>query len=573
MAAHLSYGRVNLNVLREAVRRELREFLDKCAGSKAIVWDEYLTGPFGLIAQYSLLKEHEVEKMFTLKGNRLPAADVKNIIFLVRPRLELMDIIAENVLSEDRRGPTRDFHILFVPRRSLLCEQRLKDLGVLGSFIHREEYSLDLIPFDGDLLSMESEGAFKECYLEGDQTSLYHAAKGLMTLQALYGTIPHIFGKGECARQVANMMVRMKREFTGSQNSVFPVFDNLLLLDRNVDLLTPLATQLTYEGLIDEIYGIQNSYVKLPPEKFTPKKQGGGGGKDLPTEAKKLQLNSAEELYAEIRDKNFNAVGSVLSKKAKIISAAFERMPAVLDRRGVLLEENTGASEDFFDKLTVEQEFMSGVDTDKVNNYIEDCIAQKHPLIKVLRLVCLQSVCNSGLKQKVLDFYKREILQTYGYEHILTLNNLEKAGLLKAQTGSRNNYPTIRKTLRLWMDDVNEQNPTDISYVYSGYAPLSVRLAQLLSRPGWRSIEEVLRILPGPHFEERQPLPTGLQKKRQPGENRVTLIFFLGGVTFAEIAALRFLSQLEDGGTEYVIATTKLMNGNSWIEALMEEPR
>lgn len=67
-----------------------------------------------------------------------------------------------------------------------------------------------------------------------------------------------------------------------------------------------------------------SGYVKLPPEKFTPKKQGSGGGKDLPTEAKKLQLNSAEELYAEIRDKNFNAVGSVLSKKAKIISAAFE---------------------------------------------------------------------------------------------------------------------------------------------------------------------------------------------------------------------------------------------------------
>uniref|UniRef100_A0A3Q2I0U0 VPS33A core subunit of CORVET and HOPS complexes n=1 Tax=Equus caballus TaxID=9796 RepID=A0A3Q2I0U0_HORSE len=556
MAAHLSYGRVNLNVLREAVRRELREFLDKCAGSKAIVWDEYLTGPFGLIAQYSLLKEHEVEKMFTLKGSRLPAADVKNIIFFVRPRLELMDIIAENVLSEDRRGPARDFHILFVPRRSLLCEQRLKDLGVLGSFIHREEYSLDLIPFDGDLLSMESEGAFK---------------------------------------QVANMMIRMKREFTGSQNSIFPVFDNLLLLDRNVDLLTPLATQLTYEGLIDEIYGIQNSYVKLPPEKFAPKKQG-DGGKDLPTEAKKLQLNSAEELYAEIRDKNFNAVGSVLSKKAKVISAAFEerhnaktvgeikqfvsQLPHMQAARGSLanhtsiaeLIKDVTTSEDFFDKLTVEQEFMSGIDTDKVNSYVEECIAQKHPLIKVLRLVCLQSVCNSGLKQKVLDYYKREILQTYGYEHILTLHNLEKAGLLKPQLGGRNNYPTIRKTLRLWMDDVNEQNPTDISYVYSGYAPLSVRLAQLLSRPGWRSIEEVLRILPGPHFEERQPLPTGLQKKRQPGENRITLIFFLGGVTFAEIAALRFLSQLEDGGTEYVIATTKLMNGASWIESLMEKP-
>lgn len=35
--------------------------------------------------------------------------------------------------------------------------------------------------------------------------------------------------------------------------------DHLLLLDRGVDLLTPLATQLTYEGLIDEIFGISNS--------------------------------------------------------------------------------------------------------------------------------------------------------------------------------------------------------------------------------------------------------------------------------------------------------------------------
>lgn len=47
----------------------------------------------------------------------------------------------------------------------------------------------------------------------------------------------------------------------------------------------------------------------------------------------------------------------------------------------------------------------------QVNTYIEDCIAKKDPLIKILRLVCLQSVCNTGLKQKVLDYYKKEIVQ------------------------------------------------------------------------------------------------------------------------------------------------------------------
>lgn len=66
-------------------------------------------------------------------------------------------------------------------------------------------------------------------------------------------------GIGRCLSQhVANMMLRMKREFAGSHTQILPVFDTLLLLDRNVDLLTPVATQLTYEGLIDEIFGITN---------------------------------------------------------------------------------------------------------------------------------------------------------------------------------------------------------------------------------------------------------------------------------------------------------------------------
>lgn len=40
---------------------------------------------------------------------------------------------------------------------------------------------------------------------------------------------------------------------------------------------------------------------------------------------------------------------------------------------------------------------------------------------------------------------------------------------------------------------VTLQNPNDIAYVFSGYAPLTVRLAQFLARPqGWRGLEEVI---------------------------------------------------------------------------------
>jgi len=68
--------------------------------------------------------------------------------------------------------------------------------------------------------------------------------------------------------------------------------------------------------------------VKLPAEKFAPSTDVSTGPStsavaDL-SEPKKIILNSSEELFAELRDRNFHAVGPVLSKKAKLISAEFD---------------------------------------------------------------------------------------------------------------------------------------------------------------------------------------------------------------------------------------------------------
>lgn len=60
-------------------------------------------------------------------------------------------------------------------------------------------------------------------------------------------------------QRVLDMVMRKKREMADTENQLPPQIDSVLLLDRSVDLLTPLFTQLTYEGLIDEFYDIQNS--------------------------------------------------------------------------------------------------------------------------------------------------------------------------------------------------------------------------------------------------------------------------------------------------------------------------
>ena len=171
-------------------------------------------------------------------------------------------------------------------------------------------------------------------------------------------------------------------------------------------------------------------------------------------------------------------------------------------------------SANFLETLQVEQELLNCIDTEKANTYIEDLIAQQEPLIKVLRLICIQSLTNSGLKQKLLDYYKREIVQTYGFQHLPTLLNLEKVGLLKVQQPARQ-YSVLRKALRLTVEDESEIAPKDISYVHSIYAPLSVRLAEQLVQPGgWQGLNDILGLLPGPAISSisQKSAPTGRRK-------------------------------------------------------------
>lgn len=59
---------------------------------------------------------------------------------------------------------------------------------------------------------------------------------------------------------VAEQIFRMRRELGQNQEpQITPKIDNLILIDRSVDYLTPMMTQLTYEGLIDENFGIKYS--------------------------------------------------------------------------------------------------------------------------------------------------------------------------------------------------------------------------------------------------------------------------------------------------------------------------
>ena len=400
-----------------------------------------------------------------------------------------------------------------------------------------------------------------------------------------------MYGKGQAAKKLYDFMARMRKEMQGEEElDVCPQFDNIVILDRQVDMITPLLTQLTYEGLIDELFSIRNSIVKLPASKFVSSAAGSNQDEGKTEGTKQFVLNSHEELFNELRDKNFNAVGQTLSRKARSISTAFEerhgaktvqefksfvdRLPQMQTLKqsvtihtsiAELIKEKTDTTA-FLEFLQVEQELVNHQNIHRPLDFMEDAACQGLEMLKLLRVMCLQCVIGNGLKPKVLEHYRRLVLQSYGHVHLSSLVNLEKAGLLFAvnQSNSASTYSILRKRLHLTQDDVNEQDPSDIAYVHSVYAPMSVRLVQNCAKPGWKAIRDILDMLPGPSFDEHQNMSK--RRKKNPDGIRRTLVVFVGGCTFAEISALRFLSQQEDAQEEYSIATTAIINGNSFLK-------
>ena len=60
---------------------------------------------------------------------------------------------------------------------------------------------------------------------------------------------------------------------------------------------------------------------------------------------------------------------------------------------------------------------------------------------------------------------------------MITLMNLQDAGLVKVKDKrDKWNWDTIKTTFNLINDEITETNPNDFSYVFSGYAPLSIRI-------------------------------------------------------------------------------------------------
>lgn len=478
-----------------------------------------------------------------------------------------------------------------------------------------------------------------------------------MLQQQKYGLFPRIIGKGDNGRRLADLLIRMRTEVTAGENTssngtlslgLTPSsnMDSLIIIDREVDFPTVLLTQLTYEGLIDEVFNISANQTEIDSSVVGGATSQPGQNASASTSMKrKVMIDSKDSLYSDLGDANFAIVGNLLNKAARRLQSSTERNQLAAKTTSELrefvaklpgyqaeqasLKLHTSLAEEiikytrtdvFTRSLEVQQNVMSGADPTTQHDTITELINRDVDLPTVLRLLCLESTTNAGVRPKDLEMFKRAVIQAYGSQHILTLSSLEKMGLIgtrggvgiggaPAKPGSVTNYTPLRKSLRIWDDEVNESDPNDISYTFSGYAPLSVRIVQSIvqkqtlanlvkppSNPqtsaqanplaqGLRIFDDASKYIRGATFDEVQHGEEKAVKARSMlngshgDTNKTITVFFLGGVTRAEIASLRFVASRlketggEGRGTRIVVCTTNIIRGDGLVGCAIENAR
>ena len=389
-----------------------------------------------------------------------------------------------------------------------------------------------------------------------------------------------------------------------------PEISHLLVFDRDADYVTPLMTQLTYEGALDDHFGIQAGVVEFPGKVV---------GQDTP---RKVPLNSKDTIYDNIRNKHFASVSNYLIMKLREVKAKKEQaqtMTASQMKEFVANELRTlqvsydtlalhlracesitkSVKQNFERQLTTEHGLVTGAgNAGEAREFLRNCLACMLPLTDNLRMLCLYSLTQDGLSHKEYKKLAAQVLAAHGHKHLITLSNLRQLNLLcstesptssigmnRDSSGSNlqgrlaqvtsllpkrgQGWRVTAKRLRLIPDPdktIDLRNPSEPSYVFNGaYTPVVAKVvgeALSVQGPFTQTLLDNLKVLPGTTTSQA-PAPGS------PVGPRVALVVMMGGITYTEVAALRLLAVTS--GTRIIVASTSTINGDQLISAVLHK--
>ena len=601
---------IDLTIFKESFEQNFLTILDLLQNlERSLIIEESCISKFGFFIKTDILIQKKFQKKIYLLENSPPQTQSPILVYIIPPKKECLEMIEKHmkinhdktsmlkyVISDDKKKKSKkdedeenketkkEFNIIFIPKINNECNKFLSECD-FKDFFHKYNLLMDAFPLDYDLLSLEDDFSFYDLFISQDLNNLSVLARVIIKYENLFGKIKYKYYLGNLAKKLNELLAKEESVSATLEKANDSGTFSCFIFDRVNDMLTPLCSNFIYEGLIDEYFGINLNTAKVPSNILGKKL--GEKNKDEKT---KLDLSKNEKFYTQIKDYNFNKIKIFLNNRLKEHNKMLEeskenndlkqirenllKIKLVKEERPSLINQINLADhiskskklprEQLF--LFYEQSLLLGETPSTFFEAIDDELAKKGDLYNIIRILSIYSLINGGIKYKIFDSLRKDIINIYGFQELFFLNNLEKLKILKYYESSNIFYYDLNKKLKLINDSVDLNNPNDTSYSFSGYCPIFIRLIEKAFSKGWNTIKDLIKKIANEYdFPEDESQIIDSNNK----DKKFILLVFIGGITYGELASIRYLNKTSDD-KKFIVLTTNMINSRKILNSMRQ---
>ena len=568
---------IELSIFKEHVENNFLNILDSLPKTeKRLVYEESCLSKLLFFTTRDKLIAKNVRKEFIVLKSGILMAECPTIVYIIPPKKECLQIIenhieGNNKKSDDNRDEAKkkvEYHIIFFPKINLECQNYISE-SFNCAYFNKYNLNIDLYPLDYEIISLELNNSFHELYVTNNYNSLFLLNRAIIKYETVFGKIKHKYYLGSLGKKLKELLDEEEKNTNIDEDQTTL---GCIFLDRSIDMITPLITNHIYEALLDDNFDINLDFIKVQPKIIDNKSKN--------INLQKIDLSKNDKFYTKIKDYGFNQIRAYLplrlQEQNKIIEDSkrktsdllkiqedIQNIAKIRDERISLtyhinLADFIGKKERY--PLTrfyymYEQSLLYGEVPEKFFDFIFDEIRKKSDEYDILRIICLYSIIHSGYKNKIYDQIRKEFFIVYGFQELFLWRNLEKLGVLKS-AGNQGFYQILLKKLNLINEEQFEsKEQKDISYIYNGFCPILIKLLERLVEKGWGSIKDVLKEL---STDISYP-PDESEITSTKSEKQFILLIFIGGITYGELAGIRYLNR-KLRNKKFIVITTSMIN-------------
>ena len=562
---------INLYIFKEHTCQSFLKILNSLPDKeKTLIIEKSCIFKLNYISSSQQLSEKKVTKTFFFESKEDFQSPTPILIYIIPPSIDYLKIIEKHISINIKI----QFHIIFIPKITIECSHFI-EISKNKSLYNIYNLNIDMFALDYDIISLEDYSSFKNIYTQNNYECLSSLKRVIYKYESAFGKIKYRYSKGPLAQKLNKILSEEKSSFDNNkENETLACF----IFDRSVDMVTPFCTNYIYEALLDDFFGINFNSIKVPPKILE---------KDLKQEFIKIDLSRNDKFYSTIKDFHFSKIVKYLperlkarsdflkegKKKTNDVKKLYEDLINVkrVQEEDEPLKNNINLAAYISNSQQIpikklyanfESNILLGILPDKLHDFIDDEISKKADKYTLLKILCLESIIHGGIRYKYYEQFLKDFLDIYGYKNFFLWKNLEKIGVLKTQD---NNFffTNISTELNLIYSDIDVINPNDSSYVYGGYCPIIIRLIEKAFNPGWGAIKEVVKKIPG---ETNFPLDES-EIINDSNDIKYFLVVFIGGITYGELAAIRYLNKTFQN-KKFVVLTTSMINYKNIFDSL-----